>query len=123
MKNIDKIKKIIDTTEIVDDCQRKFDLDNSIIRFSSRGYDREEKSIYVGFYIGGDSADYTDEDIDFEPIIETELFANSKEELIVKARKWYKRNLVKALKLLIDNDLIKDGLVVKEKKDERSHCN
>ena len=116
MKNIDKIKKIIDTTEIVDDCQRKFDLDNSIIRFSSRGYDRNEKSIYVGFYIGGDNAYYTDEDIDFEPIIESELFANSKEELIVNARKWYKRNLVKALKLIIDNDLIKDGLVVKEKK-------
>lgn len=112
MKNIDKIKRIIDTTEIIDDCQNKFDLDNSIIRFSSRGYDRNEKSIYVGFYIGGD------EDIEFEPIITSELFANSKEELIVKARKWYKRNLVKALKLIIDNDLIKDGLVVKENKDE-----
>lgn len=119
MKNIDKIKRIIDTTEIIDDCQNKFDLDNSIIRFSSRGYDRNEKSIYVGFYIGGDSADYTDEDIDFEPIIEAELFANSKEELIVKARKWYKRNLVKALKLIIDNNLIKDGLVIKEKKDDK----
>lgn len=109
MKKIDKIKRIIDTTEVVDDCQRKFDLDNSIIRFSSRGYDREEKNIYVGFYIG------SDEDTEFEPIIEAELFANSKEELIVKARKWYKRNLAKALKLIIDNDLIKDGLVVKEK--------
>ena len=119
MKNIDKIKRIIDTTEIIDDCQNKFDLDNSIIRFSSRGYDRNEKSIYVGFYIGGDSADYTDEDIDFEPIIKAELFANSKKELIVKARKWYKRNLVKALKLIIDNDLIKDGLVIKEKKDDK----
>lgn len=118
MKNIDKIKRIIDTTEIIDDCQNKFDLDNSIIRFSSRGYDRNEKSIYVGFYIGGDSADYTDEDIDFEPIIETELFANSKEELIVKARKWYKRNLVKALKLIIDNDLIKADMVEKVVDDE-----
>lgn len=108
MSNINKIKRIIDTTEIIDDCQRKFDLDNSIIRFSSRGYDREEKSIYVGFYIGADSADYTDEDIDFEPIIETELFAKSKEELIVKARKWYKKNLVKALKIVLGEKDVKD---------------
>ena len=108
MNNINKIKRIINTTGVVDDCQRKFDLDNSIIRFSSRGYDREEKSIYVGFYIGADSADYTDEDIDFEPIIETELFAKSKEELIVKARKCYKKNLVKALKIVLGEKDVKD---------------
>ena len=42
---------VIDNIKFTPDCQNKWDFDGPIIVVSSRGYDRNEKSFYVGYYL------------------------------------------------------------------------
>lgn len=104
-----KIYQVFRDTQVEDDCQRKFNLDSGIIYFSSRGYDREEKSIYVGFYLKQYKDSFDNEH--FIELLEDELFADSREELVLKARQWYKNNFAKALKILLDG--IEHGIEIK----------
>ena len=75
-----KIYQVFRDTQVEDDCQRKFNLDSGIIYFSSRGYDREEKSIYVSFYLKQYKDSFDNEH--FIELLKDELFADSKEELV-----------------------------------------
>ena len=89
---------VIDNITFTPDCQKKWDFDGPIIVVSSRGYDRNKKSFYVGYYLVTE----TDEDneciYNMIPIIKDELFARNFDALKVKVRKWYKKNFKEALK-------------------------
>ena len=101
-----KINELIDFIPVEDDCQRKFDIDGSILEISSRGYDEKDKSIYVGYYISScEKGDYSEGNFElFEGgiILKDELHGETKEELIVNARQWYKDNFARALMLVLE---------------------
>ena len=80
--------KIIGSYSFTPDCQNKWDFDGSLIIISSRGYDREEKSFYVGYYLGKHC------DI---AIIEDELFDEDFDILKAKVKQWYKDHMIEAL--------------------------
>lgn len=83
--------KIIEDIEFTPDCQNKWDFDGPAILISSRGYDRNNKSFYVGYYLGEDG----------EAIIESELFDEDFDALKMKVRKWYKDHFIEAMKKAI----------------------
>ena len=84
-----KIKnEIIDSCNFTPDCQNKWDFDDPLIAISSRGYDWEEKSFYVGYYFGKDCNIV---------IIEDELFDENFDALKAKVKQWYKDHMTEAL--------------------------
>lgn len=86
---------IIRSIPFTPDCQRKWDLDGPVIGISSRGYDRQEKSFYVGYYFMG----LSDNDLTEcrHVIIEDELFDSNFARLKRKIKQWYKDHFVEAL--------------------------
>lgn len=89
---------VIDNIKFTPDCQNKWDFDGPIIVVSSRGYDRNEKSFYVGYYLVTETDEDNDCIYNTIPIIEDELFARNFDALKIKVRKWYKKNFKEALK-------------------------
>lgn len=90
---MDKLLAIIKTAEVVEDCNGKFDLDFPLLECSSRGYPPHYNrygrwSMYVCYCCQDDD------------ILKDEIFADTKEELIVMARKWYAEHLAEALNIL-----------------------
>lgn len=86
---MDRIIEIINNAEPTEDVREKFDLDFEIISASSRGYPPRYNangkwSIYVGIYLGEDDAS----------TFEAELFADTKKEVILLAKCWY-RDLIR----------------------------
>lgn len=93
MKAKEILTDIIETQEVTDDCCGKWDLDFPILTVSTRGW--ADNTAKCEFIIDGNSCD------DESTILESDyLEANTREELILKCRKWYLRNLKKAVKLL-----------------------
>ena len=88
----------IDNIKFTPDCQNKWDFDGPIIVVSSRGYDRNKKSFYVGYYLVTETDEDNDCICNMIPIIKDELFARNFDALKVKVRKWYKKNFKEALK-------------------------
>ena len=88
---------VIDNIKFTPDYQNKWDFDGPIIVASSRGYNRDEKSFYVGYYLVTETDENNDCIYDTIPIIEDELFARDFDVLKVKVRKWYKKHLKEAL--------------------------
>ena len=84
------INKIISDIEFTPDCQNKWDFDGEIICISSRGYDRLEKSFYVGYYLGG------------EVLIEDELFDDDFDVLKAKVKQWYREHIIEALEIALN---------------------
>lgn len=89
------VEELIKTAKIKEDCGGKFDLDFMILEAGSRGYppkynENGKWSMYVGFYGCGTE------------ILNTELFGDSKEEVVLKARQWYIDNLFNAMITLRD---------------------
>ena len=93
-----KIKNVvIDNIKFTPDCQNKWDFDGPIIVASSRGYNRDEKSFYVGYYLVTETDERNDCIYDMIPIIEDELFARDFDVLKANVRKWYKKHFKEAL--------------------------
>lgn len=93
---------IIRSIPFTPDCQNKWDLDGPIIGISSRGYNREEKSFYVGYYFMGMTPDATHNVFKYLTesryvIIEDELFDTNFERLKRKVKQWYKDHFIEAL--------------------------
>lgn len=89
-----KVSELIETAGIKEDCNGKFDLDFVILEVGSRGYppkynENGKWSIYVGFYVCE------------EQILKAELFGDSQEAVVFKARQWYIDNLSKAVTILL----------------------
>lgn len=95
----DVVKTTISNTHFTPDCQNKWDFDIDLIRMSSRGYDRTEKSFYVGYFLGNE--------IDFVALIEDELFDDDFDKLKVKVKEWYLNNFEKALKIALKSKKLK----------------
>ena len=93
-----KVKEIltilIKTQEVTDDCCGKWDLDFPILKASTRGW--RDNTAKCSFIIDDDIS-WDDENTILESGY---LKAKTREELILKCRKWYLRNLKKAIKLL-----------------------
>ena len=93
---------IVRSIPFTPDCQNKWDLDGTIIGISSRGYNREEKSFYVGYYFMGKTPDATYDVFNYmnecrRVIIEDELFDTNFKRLKRKVKQWYKDHFVEAL--------------------------
>lgn len=84
-------EEIVREIEFTPDCQNKWDFDGRVISISSRGYDWDEKSFNVGYYLGED----------LEPIIEDELFDEDFDILKAKVKQWYRDHLIEALEKAI----------------------
>ena len=94
------IDKIIDSVEFEPDCMNKWDFDGDILVIRSRGYNREKKSFYVGYYLRNLPQDRYGINDDLIPIIEDELFDEDFDRLKSKVREWYKKNFNTALDVL-----------------------
>ena len=93
-----KIKNVvINDINFTPDCQNKWDFDAPLIVASSRGYDRDEKSFYVGYYLVTETDEKNDCIHDMIPIIKDELFARDFDTLKAKVRNWYKKHFREAL--------------------------
>lgn len=90
---------IIRSIPFTPDCQNKWDLDGPVIGISSRGYDRQEKSFYVGYYFMGMSHDSDGREYEEcrKAIIEDELFDTDFRRLKQKVKQWYKDHFIEAL--------------------------
>lgn len=94
MKTKEILANIIKTQEVTDDCCGKWDLDFPILTISTRGW--ADNTAKCEFIIDGNSWDDGN-----TIILESDyLEAKTREELILKCRKWYLRNLKKAIELL-----------------------
>lgn len=80
-------KKIISKIKFTRDGYTKWDFDGDIIKIYSRGYNRVEKSFFVGYYFA-----FTE-----EPIIHDELFDEDFEVLKEKVKLWYMTHMEEAL--------------------------
>lgn len=93
------INKLINIAQFRQDCGCKSDFDFPLIVCSSRLYDTDKPSAYVGFSIPCELDDYYT--VDSVEIIKDKLFAENIDELHIKIRSWYKDNYIKALKIVL----------------------
>lgn len=94
------MQKIISNIEFTPDCQNKWDFDGVILTISSRGYDRNQKSFYVGFdLILKQSEKYGYEE--WVEILKDELIDDDFDSLKNKVKQWYKEHFVEALDITI----------------------
>lgn len=102
------IEKLINIAQFTHDCGCKMDFNFPILECSSRIYDCDEPSAYVHICIpkrldsDNSIGNYTIDSID---ILNDELFADNIDELKVKIRNWYKENYIKALQMILKEDL------------------
>lgn len=119
------INEIIDNIQFTPDCQNKWDFDGRILTISSRGYNRYEKSFYVGFnlVLKDDKNSGMQEWVE---VLKDELFDENFEKLKIKVKNWYKKHFVEALEITIkilkgEYKIEKDSFsykVVKSKEDK-----
>jgi hypothetical protein len=79
--------KIVSNIRFTRDGYTKWDFDGHIIEISSRGYNRLNKSFFVGYYFA-----FSD-----EPIIHDELFDEDFDVLKEKVKLWYMTHMEEAL--------------------------
>jgi NADH pyrophosphatase NudC (nudix superfamily) len=94
-----KISEIVNSADIYDDCQGKFDLDFAVLNASSRGYppsynSNGKWSIYVSYELGDTRIDESN------VIMRDELFADTKEEAVTLAREWYNKHYADAIRMI-----------------------
>ncbi len=94
------VKKIINNIEFMPDCQNKWDFDGVVLTVSSRGYDRSQKSFYVGFnLILKQNEKYGYEE--WVEILKDELFDEDFDSLKIKVKRWYKEHFIEAFEIAI----------------------